>query len=1541
MQSVSFDNGGNLFERRNKHNANKLQPELKRVSSVGVRNPLSVTPNQYLTDKILHFLQLSSVDKNVMNDTLNNVEEVLSTTELDSHANMPVVGLEAYIISETGKTAVVQPYSPDYDTKEIPIVHAAIQYDCPYTGESYILVVRNALYVQSMKHNLIPPFLIREAGVQVREIPKIHIVDPSTDDHAIYFKEGDFRIPLKLRGTFSMFHTSKPSVDTMLNNDKVYILTPSECNTHSTHYAENEERMLNWQGEMQETKRREPIYIGDITSFVTLPLPLEQTASEISSVEIKLRGKLLDEITQRTRISHAFQEIPFDCDEVGSAMARVNPLLNDITLVQRLEERANLSSFIMNVGSSDAMVSSYIFDDHEHELDVNEDINIQLDNVDAAEDENQLEERLIDELYDAVQVGSVDINFIMAAHASRAQGVSAEHLAKVWKISIDEARRTLDVTRQSSVHKPDPKLARNFGTNDRMLRYKHLEEYFFMDTLFATTKAGKSSRGNSCCQLFVTDKGFLDAIPLKARSEVILALKEFAKRIGVPEAIICDASGEQSSQELRKFCQEIGTTLRYIEEGTPWANKAELYIGLVKRAVRQDMKASNSPVAFWDYCIERKVRIMNVTAKKRFNLKNTNAYTQLTSEEADISNLCQYDWYEWCYYMEHTNKFPFNQEVLGRVLGPAKGSGNEMAQWILKSNGNVVPRRTLRPLKAEELYSPVEMKKRDVFDALIERRWGTAIKAPNEKSDIDSEWNEYNDEFEKPMVVPDIEDSVDGKGHLLNQQPQYDKLIHSEVSLQVENTIQHGKVIQRTVDPEGQVIGTYDDRPHLNTMSYDVEFSDGSVKEYSANLIAENMIAQCDEEGMSMIMIESIIDYKKDSAVAVSKDDAFVVTRRGMKRRRKSTQGWKLLVKWKDHTESWIPLKDLKESNPVEVAEFARARNIADEPAFAWWVPYTLRKRDVILSAIKTRVRKTTHKYGVEVPTSIAHAEEIDAKNGNHLWREAIALEMKNVGMAFEVLPDGKHAPPGWRKVTGHLIFDVKLDLRRKARWVLDGHKTPDVLGESTFAGVVSRDSVRILMTYAALNELDLCAADILNAYLQAPSACKDYILCGPEFGLENVGRVALIHRALYGGKTSGRDFRNHLRTCMRHLGFESCPADPDVWMRPGLKKDGSPCYEYVLLYVDDALACGSDAELIIRNVGRYFELKESSVGPPKMYLGGSIRKVELENGASAWGMNSSKYCGAAVANVRRYLENHNKYVFPKSCNTPLSTSYRPELDATPGLDPAMSSYYMSLIGILRWLVELGRVDICLEVSVMSSHMAMPREGQLMQLFHVFAYLDKYHNAELVLDPSDPVIDERDYERKDWSSSEFSHLTGTEELPPNQPEPRGLGFTIKAEVDADHAGDTITRRSRTGFFVYCNSALIYWFSKKQNSVESSSFGSEFIAMKQCCEYIRGLRYKLRMFGIPVNGPAYISGDNQSVLANTSIPDSTLKKKNQSIAYHFIREGCARDEWRTAYVNTNENKADLLTKQLAHGAKRKYFIMNLLHHIFRKELSSVD
>ena len=158
----------------------------------------------------------------------------------------------------------------------------------------------------------------------------------------------------------------------------------------------------------------------------------------------------------------------------------------------------------------------------------------------------------------------------------------------------------------------------------------------------------------------------------------------------------------------------------------------------------------------------------------------------------------------------------------------------------------------------------------------------------------------------------------------------------------------------------------------------------------------------------------------------------------------------------------------------------------------------------------------------------------------------------------------------------------------------------------------------------------------------------------------------------------------------------------------------------------------------------------------------------------------------------------------------------------------------------------------------------------------------------MIFDPTVPDHDENLFPKYDWSRTTYSDVE--EELPENAPTARGIGFTICACVDSDHAGDSITRRSRTGFIVRLNNSPIYWMSKKQSGIETSSFGSEFIAMKQCCEYIRSLKYKLRMMGIPVEGPAYIYGDNKSVLANSSVPDSVLKKKIQLYRISFCERG---------------------------------------------------
>ena len=253
-------------------------------------------------------------------------------------------------------------------------------------------------------------------------------------------------------------------------------------------------------------------------------------------------------------------------------------------------------------------------------------------------------------------------------------------------------------------------------------------------------------------------------------------------------------------------------------------------------------------------------------------------------------------------------------------------------------------------------------------------------------------------------------------------------------------------------------------------------------------------------------------------------------------------------------------------------------------------------------------------------------------------------------------------------------------------------------------------------------------------------------------------------------------------------------------------------------------------------------------------------------------------------------------------------------MDDTPELKADGVQYYQELIGVLRWAVELGRVDILLETSLMSAHLAMPRIGHLDQVLHMFAYLKEKPKRRIALDPTDPQIDERKFKKYDW---EDFYKGASEPIPGDMPPPRGLPMSTHAFVDADLAGNKKTRRSQTGLLIFCNRAPIIWYSKGQNRVEASTFGSEFMAMKTAVEQVEALRYKLRMFGVPIVGSTNVFCDNEAVYKNTSIPESVLKKKCHSIAYHRCREAVAAGTVQIAKEGTNSNLSDLFTKLLSY------------------------
>eukprot|EP00957_Ditylum_brightwellii_P196209 14950317-Ditylum_brightwellii.AAC.1 len=205
-----------------------------------------------------------------------------------------------------------------------------------------------------------------------------------------------------------------------------------------------------------------------------------------------------------------------------------------------------------------------------------------------------------------------------------------------------------------------------------------------------------------------------------------------------------------------------------------------------------------------------------------------------------------------------------------------------MAQWVMKGNGNVVPRQTLTLLNVEELNSKTEIRSSNLFDSLIERRWGTSMNPQPETTPDD--WNPY-DEYEgddkKARSLPEMEET----------QPAYDKITNAEVQLHHQYHITADKVKRRALGLNSRTAGSYHDNPMLNSTVYKLEFPDREVKEYAANVIAENMLTQVNYEGFTTTMMEEIINHDRDENTAVHIRDKYVKTYLNQRRLQKSTAG--------------------------------------------------------------------------------------------------------------------------------------------------------------------------------------------------------------------------------------------------------------------------------------------------------------------------------------------------------------------------------------------------------------------------------------------------------------------------------------------------------------------------------------------------------------------------------------------------------------------------------------------------------------------------
>ena len=626
------------------------------------------------------------------------------------------------------------------------------------------------------------------------------------------------------------------------------------------------------------------------------------------------------------------------------------------------------------------------------------------------------------------------------------------------------------------------------------------------------------------------------------------------------------------------------------------------------------------------------------TAHDIYKLNGQVPETLVSGENADISPLAQFKWYKWVMFRDTSVTYPDAPMVLGGDLGPAVDIGPAMPRKILKSNGKVVYRSTIRELTPDEMPDKTMTQNRKDYTEKVNAILGDGFKYEDFATNPELEsfdtptFEAYsNDDDGEAMPVPDADDEGDADTH--------NQYIGAEVNLPIGNKMMSGKVKGRKRTSDGSLVGRSNVNAILDTRTYEVEFPDGQTVELVANVIAQNMFAMCDIEGNQYLLLAGIVDHRKDES-AVNRADMYI-QRRSNRQMRKTTRGWKLCVKWKDGKTSWERLADLKESNPVEVADYATTQGIDVEPAFALWVSYVHKRRNRIIAAVTSRYHKRKHKFGIEIPKTFDDCVRIDKQNGNTLWQDAIRKEMTKVRIAFQALGNEESPPQTFQEIRCHLIFEVNMeDFQRKARLLAGCHMT-ETPASVTYASFVSRESVITALTLAALNDVEVKTADIENAYLMAPVGEKIWCRLGPEFGTD-AGKKALIVRALYGLKSAGASFRNHLADCMRHLGWQSCKANQDVWLKPEVRgSDGYQYYAYCLLYVDDILIVHHDGVRMLDQIDRFFKTKAGSIRDPEFDLGAKLRPTTLTNGVRCWAMSSSKYIQAAVTNVKDYHRKH------------------------------------------------------------------------------------------------------------------------------------------------------------------------------------------------------------------------------------------------------------------------------------------------------------
>jgi len=538
---------------------------------------------------------------------------------------------------------------------------------------------------------------------------------------------------------------------------------------------------------------------------------------------------------------------------------------------------------------------------------------------------------------------------------------------------------------------------------------------------------------------------------------------------------------------------------------------------------------------------------------------------------------------------------------------------------------------------------------------------------------------------------------------------------------------------------------------------------------------------------------------------------------------------------------------------------------------------------------------------GVEIQRTVKEAYTLDDKIKNQLWKEATQREIDSIQeyQTFELLPPGSDAPSGYQLAPLKMVFDVKSDLKQKARLGVGGHKV-NANEHTSSSSVVRLDSTRLLNLIAKAQGLKVLAGDVGNAYLNAETNEKVYCICGLEFGPDMEGRIAIIKKGLYGLKSSGAQWHAHLTKTLYTLGFNPTQFVPDVWYK---LREYNKRYDYISTYVDEFLITAKDPWVYMKVLQEIYTIKNPFI--PDYYLGANY----VGNVESNWYITAKQYILESIKHIETRLN-----ITLREERTPMATKDHPEEDSSPLLDSYHHPEYQAVIGMLQWVITISRADVCYATSSLSRFSTAAGEGHLSCVLRVWGYFKKYPNRAIKID-SLPFKGKPNIKQKEVFNFADQYSYAVEEMDKNFPKPLGEELDVNIFFHSDHGHDRKTGQSISGIIVYVGNTPIIRKSRRQGAVQTSTYGAELCAMRMAVEEAIPIGYMLRSFGICVSSPTSTMGDNERTIIMATTPECANKKKHVALSYHFVREQIAVGTVNPQKIDGKDNVADLLTKAL--------------------------